>query len=304
MGMSVVIVDPETKEPCPKGVIGEIWAKGPSITQGYWNKPNETEETYNAFLAGTDNGPWMRSGDLGFIHDGQLYVSGRLKDLIIIRGSNFFPSDIEHSVENCHVALRKNASAAFSMDIDEQEKLIIIQEIERAYMRDFDADEIFESIRNAVFADHGIQPGVITLARMGSIKKTSSGKTQRFAMRAVWKKQEMEVLAEWKSKDKKENIASVIGFRPEFLREWMINWMSQTLELDPGKIDPDKPVSAYGLDSIKAVSLERDVNNQFGVEWPIESFLKENSINELVEEGIELLRRNDPNSNDLNSKYI
>ena len=98
------------------------------------------------------------------------------------------------------------------------------------------------------------------------------------------------MLAEWKAKDKKENIASVIGFRPEFLREWMINWMSQTLELDPGKIDPDKPVSAYGLDSIKAVSLERDVNKQFGIEWPIESFLKENTINELVEEGIELLR--------------
>jgi len=74
------------------------------------------------------------------------------------------------------------------------------------------------------------------------------------------------------------------------MREWMINWMAQKLELDPGKIDPDKPVSAYGLDSITAVSLERDVNKQFGVEWPIESFLKENSVNELVEEGIALLR--------------
>ena len=290
MGMSVAIIDPETKVPSPKGHIGEIWAKGPSVTQGYWNKPEDTKETFQACIVGTDDGPWMRTGDLGFIHEGQLYVSGRLKDLIIIRGANFFPNDIEHSVENAHEALRKNASAAFSMDIKDQEKLIIIQEIERAYMRDFDEDEIFESIRKAVFADHGIQPDIILLTKMGSIQKTSSGKTQRFAMRAIWKNKELDVLASWEKKEEKENIASAIGFRPEFLREWMINWMAQKLELDPGRIDPDKAVSAYGLDSITAVSLERDVNKQFGVEWPIESFLRDNSVNQLVEEGIELLR--------------
>ncbi len=296
LGMSVMIVRPETKLPCQQGEIGEIWAKGGSVAQGYWNKPEATKETFHAYIEGTDDGPWLRTGDLGFIHEGQLYVSGRLKDLIIIRGSNFSPNDIEHSVENCHEALRKNASAAFSMDIDDEEKLIIIQEIERAYMRNFDEDEIFENIRNAVFADHGIQPDIILLTRMGGIKKTSSGKTQRFAMRAVWKNKELDVLAEWEKKEEKENVASVLGFRPEFMREWMINWMAHTLELEPGKINPDKPVSAYGLDSIKAVSLERDVNKQFGVEWPIESFLRENSINDLIEEGIEMLRNETPNS--------
>ncbi len=232
----------------------------------------------------------MRTGDLGFIHEGQLYVSGRLKDLIIIRGSNFFPNDIEHSVENCHEALRKNASTAFSMEIENEEKLIIIQEIERACMRNFDADEVFESIRNAVFSDHGIQPDTILLTKMGSIKKTSSGKTQRFAMQAMFKDKELDTLASWEKKEDQESIASAIGFRPEFLREWMIEWLAKKLEIDPGKIDPDKPVSAYGLDSIAAVSLERDVNKQFGIEWPIENLLKDNSVNQLVEEGIVLLR--------------
>ena len=296
MGMSVMIVNPETRQASPVGEIGEIWAKGGSVAQGYWNKPEETKNTFHAYLEGTNDGPWLRTGDLGFIYDGQLYVSGRLKDLIIMRGSNFFPNDIEHSVENCHEALRKNASAAFSMDINDEEKLIIIQEVERAYMRDFDADEIFESIRNAVFADQGIQPDIILLTKMGSIKKTSSGKTQRFAMRTVWKNKELDVLASWEKKADKEYISSAIGFRPEFLREWMINWMAQKLELDPGKIDADKPISAYGLDSITAVSLERDVNKQFGIEWPIESFLKDNSVNRLVEEGIVLLRNKTPNS--------
>jgi len=290
VGMSVMIVNPETNVPAVKGEIGEIWAKGPSITQGYWNKEEESKETYQAYPEGYNEGPWMRTGDLGFIHEGQLYVSGRLKDLIIIRGANFSPNDIEYTVENCHKALRKNAGAAFSMDVDDQEKLIIIQELERSHMRDFNEDEIFESIRNAVFADHGIQPDIILLTKMGSIKKTSSGKTQRFAMRSVWKNNELDVLASWERPKEKQNSDSSIGFRPEFLREWMINWMAQQLELDPTKIDPDKPVSAYGLDSITAVSLERDVNKQFGVEWPIESFLKDNSVNDLVKEGVELLR--------------
>ncbi|MCK5338525.1 MAG: fatty acyl-AMP ligase, partial [Bacteroidales bacterium] len=237
LGMSVSIVNPETKITCPKGEIGEIWAKGPSITQGYWDNAEETEKTFKAYIEGTEDGPWLRTGDLGFIHEGQLYVSGRMKDLIIIRGSNFFPNDIEHSVENSHDALRQNASTAFSAEIEGEEKLIIIQEVERTHMHDFDEEEVFEAIRNAIFADHGIQPNMITLVRMGSIKKTSSGKTQRFAMRTVWANNELNILANWEMAPEKENVATAIGFRPEFLREWMINWMAQKLELDPGKID-------------------------------------------------------------------
>ena len=290
LGMSVSIVNPETKIICPKGEIGEIWAKGPSIAQGYWDNAEETEKTFKAYIEGTEDGPWLRTGDLGFIHKGQLYVSGRIKDLIIIRGSNFFPNDIEHSVENSHNALRQNSGTAFSAEIEGEEKLIIIQEVERTHMHDFNEEEVFEAIRNAIFADHGIQPNKIILVRMGSIKKTSSGKTQRFAMRTVWANNELNILASWEMAPEKENVATAIGFRPEFLREWMINWMAQKLELDPGKIDADKPISAYGLDSITAVSLERDVNKQFGIEWPIESFLKDNSVNRLVEEGILLLR--------------
>ncbi len=296
LGMSVSIVNPETKIICPKGEIGEIWAKGPSIAQGYWDNAEKTEKTFKAYIEGTEDGPWLRTGDLGFIHKGQLYVSGRIKDLIIIRGSNFFPNDIEHSVENSHNALRQNSGTAFSAEIEGEEKLIIIQEVERTHMHDFNEEEVFEAIRNAIFADHGIQPNKIILVRMGSIKKTSSGKTQRFAMRTVWANNEMNILASWEMAPEKENVATAIGFRPEFLREWMINWMAQKLELDPGKIDADKPISAYGLDSITAVSLERDVNKQFGIEWPIESFLKDNSVNRLVEEGIVLLRNKTPNS--------
>jgi len=290
MGMSVTIINPETRQPSPINEIGEIWVKGGSVAQGYWNKPEETRNTFQAYIEGTDNGPWLRTGDLGFIHEGQLYVSGRLKDLIIIRGSNFFPNDIEHSVENCHEAIRKDSSAVFSTDIDGEEKLILLAEIERTHIQTLAENEVFEAIRTAVFAEHGIQPFAINLLRTGSTFKTSSGKIQRFAMKKAWLNNDLNAVAAWEMKPDKGNLSPEIATRPEFLREWMINWMAQQLELDPGSIDPDKPVSAYGLDSITAVSLERDVNKQFGVEWPIESFLRDNSVNQLVEEGIGLLR--------------
>jgi acyl-CoA synthetase (AMP-forming)/AMP-acid ligase II/acyl carrier protein len=291
LGMGVLIVNPETSTPSPAGEIGEIWVKGPSVAKGYWKDKQSTEKTFNAFISGTEDGPYLRTGDLGFIHEGQLYVSGRMKDLIIIRGSNFYPNDIEHSAENSNPALRQNACAAFSTDIDGEEKLLIVMEVERTHMREMNEEQVFEDIREAVFAGHGIQPHAITLIRTGSILKTSSGKIQRFALRKAWLRQELNEVASWVMKPEKEKADSLIGYRPEFLREWMINWMAHKLEIDPGSIDPDKPVSSYGLDSITAVSLERDVNAQFGVEWPLESFLKENSINQLVREGMDILRR-------------
>jgi acyl carrier protein len=290
LGMSICIVNPQSCKPTPTNEIGEIWIKGPSVTKGYWNNDAGTEKTYRAFISGTKDGPWMRSGDLGFIHKGQLYVSGRLKELIILRGSNFFPNDLEYSIEHCHEAVRNNASAAFSSEIKNEEKLILLAEIERTHMRELNENEVFEAIRKTLFEEHGVQAHAIVLMRTGSTLKTSSGKTQRFAMKRAWLNSELNVLASWEMKTAKENGLIKEDYPPEKLHEWMINWMALTLELDPENIDPNKPVSAYGLDSISAVSLEHDVNKQFGVEWPIESFLKDNSVNQLVEEGILLLR--------------
>jgi len=197
IGESVAIVHPENHRILPYGEIGEIWTRGGSVTQGYWNKPEETESVFKAKIDTDPEGEWLRTGDLGFIHEGQLYISGRLKDLVIIRGINYFPNDIEHSVEKCHPALRQNANAAFSIDIEDGEKLVVIQEVERSHMRDFDEHEIIENIQQAIFADHNIQADVILLTRFGSIKKTSSGKTQRFAMRNAYLNDELDVLACW-----------------------------------------------------------------------------------------------------------
>ncbi len=178
----IIIVDPETLARCLPDHVGEIWVAGPSIAQGYWNRPVETAESFKAYLVSTGEGPFLRTGDLGFMKDGELFITGRLKDLIIIRGINHYPQDIELTVEHSHPALGPNAGAAFSVEISGQERLVIVQEVKRQY-RNMNVDEVVEGIRQGVAEDHGVEVYAVVLIKPGSIPKTSSGKIQRDACR-------------------------------------------------------------------------------------------------------------------------
>ncbi|MDZ7967991.1 MAG: fatty acyl-AMP ligase [Nostoc sp. DedSLP03] len=131
----IAIANPESLTPCSNGEVGEIWVAGSSVAGGYWNKPQETQQTFNTQLRDTKEGLFLRTGDLGFLLDGELFITGRLKDIIIIRGQNHYPQDIEFTVENNHPALRPNCGAAFSVEIEGVEQLVIIQEVERTYLR-------------------------------------------------------------------------------------------------------------------------------------------------------------------------
>jgi acyl-CoA synthetase (AMP-forming)/AMP-acid ligase II len=202
VGTKVAIVDPETFAVCEEDRIGEIWTSGPSVAQGYWNKPDETQITFKAFLSDTGEGPFLRTGDLGFIHDGNLYISGRIKDLIIIRGLNHYPQDIERTVESSHEALSPGAGAAFSVDIQEKESLVVIQEVKRTFLRDLTVDKIFEAIRENIMEVHLLQVYSIVLLKPGSIPKTSSGKTQRYACRKDYLEGKLEVVAKWQMQTK------------------------------------------------------------------------------------------------------
>ena len=132
----IVIVHPESSTACAHDEIGEIWVSGPSVTQGYWNQPEETERTFHAYLADTGEGPFLRTGDLGFLRDGELFVTGRLKDLIIIGGRNLYPHDIELTVEQSHAAVRPGCCVAFSVDVADEERLIIAAEVEPPLPKD------------------------------------------------------------------------------------------------------------------------------------------------------------------------
>ncbi|MGB3193277.1 MAG: fatty acyl-AMP ligase [Limnoraphis sp.] len=178
-GMKVVIVHPETLTRCAADEVGEIWISGLSIAQGYWNKPQETKETFEVYLQDTGEGPFLRTGDLGFLKEGQLFVTGRLKDIIIIRGCNHYPQDIEFTVEQSHSALRKNSGAAFGIEVDSEEKLVVVQEVERSALPDLNLEEVIGDIRSSLMAQHELQVYAITLIKSGSIPKTSSGKIMR-----------------------------------------------------------------------------------------------------------------------------
>jgi|688.fasta_scaffold73197_5 acyl-CoA synthetase (AMP-forming)/AMP-acid ligase II len=198
LDQKIVIVDPESLTLCPAGQIGEIWVSGSSIAQGYWNRTIETEQTFYAYLADTNEGPFLRTGDLGFLQNGELFVTGRLKDLIIISGRNHYPQDIEQTVEQCHSSLRLGHGAAFSLNIFGQEKLVIAQEVERQnYVRKLNADEVIKAILRAVSEEHDIQVYAVLLLKPGSIPKTSSGKIQRSACRAGFLDGSLDVVTDW-----------------------------------------------------------------------------------------------------------
>ncbi len=178
-GHEIVIVDPEKQTPCKSDTLGEIWVAGPSVAQGYWNRPVESEQTFRARLADKSDGPFLRTGDLGFIQAGQLFVTGRLKDLIIIRGLNHYPEDIERTVERSHEALRTGGGAAFGVEVEGEERLVVVQEVERRYIKKLDAEEVIGAIRQIVSREHGVQAYAVALLKTCSLPKTTSGKIQR-----------------------------------------------------------------------------------------------------------------------------
>jgi acyl-CoA synthetase (AMP-forming)/AMP-acid ligase II len=197
----IVIAHPESLTACAPDEVGEIWLSSLSVAQGYWNRPEETELTFHAYLADTGEGPFLRTGDFGFLRDGELFVTGRLKDLIIIGGRNLYPHDIELTVEQSHAAVRVGGCVAFSVDIADEERLIVAAEIERHYQperhqlrgesRDYsngshpngrppaDLDAMVRDIRRAVAEEHDVRVHAVVLLRAGGIPKTPSGKVQR-----------------------------------------------------------------------------------------------------------------------------
>ncbi len=197
LDQKIVIVDPESLTVCPADKVGEIWVSGPSVAQGYWNRTEETIQAFHAYLADTGDGPFLRTGDLGFLQDEELFVTGRLKDVIIIRGQNHYPQDIELTVERSHLALRPDCGAAFAVEVKGEERLVVVQEVERSYLRKLDVNEVVGNINQAVTAQHDLQVYATVLVKTGSIPKTSSGKIQRRACRSGFLSGSLHVMEDW-----------------------------------------------------------------------------------------------------------
>jgi acyl-CoA synthetase (AMP-forming)/AMP-acid ligase II len=244
-GSRLAIAEPETGRELPEGAAGEIWLAGDSVARGYWGRPEATAATFAARLvpaaggAGPTEG-WLRTGDLGFVAGGELYVNGRLKDLIVMRGRNFHPHDLERLVDESHPALRPGYAAAFSVEAGGAERLVLVAEVRRDRRRGLDAAEVIGRVRAAVRAEHAVDPAAVVLLRPGGLPKTSSGKTQRATARAAFLAGGLDALGEWRSKAAEvapsPPPASHLGGVAE-IESWLAGELAARLELPAGTID-------------------------------------------------------------------
>ncbi len=287
-GQKIYIYHPETLSECLPNEIGEICVTGPNVTKGYWNQPEETARAFQSHLSHGLAEPLLRTGDLGVLLDGNLFVTGRLKDLIIIRGRNHYPQDIERTVEQSHSALRLGGGAAFVVEVDGEEALVAVQELN--VRRHFDSDEIIQAIKQAVVEEHELQVHAVVLLKTGSIPKTSSGKIQRQACREKFLSKSLDSVIEWQMVAAQESEGEASGTELnlesiESIQTWLRAEVAAKLGVHASVIDVDRPISQYALDSLAAIELTHRIEAGLGVILPMASLLQDSTIAEIAAQG-------------------
>lgn len=285
------IVHPESRVELSEGHIGEIWFQGPSVAQGYWGMDQETKETFQARIV--DQGPntFLRTGDLGFLHEGRLYVTGRIKDLIIIRGRNYYPQDLELTAYLAHAALRPN-SAAFSLSQDQHEdQLVLVQEVNRQSMADLQPDKVIAAIRQAISEQHQVTAHTVVLVRPGNVPKTSSGKVQRRHCRELFLHDQLQVIHASNHGSNEEPTAEPVLSRETLLAsphrlalllDWLTTTASSVLKIPKKQITAETPLTSLGLDSMMAIELEHRLASDLGLAMPMADILNGHSLQQLA----------------------
>ncbi|WP_018015936.1 non-ribosomal peptide synthetase [Teredinibacter turnerae] len=285
----IKIVDPDSMEEKNVDEVGEIWLQGRSIANGYWNKPQETRKVFNAYTVGTSNKPFLRTGDLGFLDsDNRLYITGRLKELVIIHGRNYYPQDIEYTIQGID-AFRAAGGAAFAID-EGGEKLVVVQELKRTALRDFDGDKVFQEARKRISAEHDIKLHALILIKPATLPKTSSGKIQRKKVHQLFVDNLLDIVVSKTWNDDTGNKSEIVHFPSDEywccldetelnsqLEDWFEKTVTCILRLSKNRVDLDSNLTGLGLESIAAVRL----HNEFGI--PLEHVLADPTLFQLRE---------------------
>ncbi|MEY3204256.1 MAG: hypothetical protein RLZZ21_587 [Planctomycetota bacterium] len=303
-GQDVLIVDPQTCEALPPGRVGEIWVSGPSVAQGYWNRPEDSTATFGAMLSQPEPavpgqqvskwrpnpGPYLRTGDLGFFDNGELFVTGRLKDLIIIRGRNHYPQDIEHAVELASPLVRAGSVAAFAVDVEGRERVVVTAELERGRREPAEIAAAFEVIRSRLALDHEVAVEAIVLVRPNSIPKTSSGKIQRHACKRQFLDGTLEVVEQHVGWLAAAAPAAAAAAAPRLARQRPVGETSRAHRPDrelpqeivqtvfehvrqiakerAGSLSLDTNIVELGLDSLERMEIVASLEEAFGGRFP------------------------------------
>jgi amino acid adenylation domain-containing protein len=290
--LSIAIVDPDSGAPSPPGAVGEILVAGGSVARGYWNRPEETAGTFDAALP-DGRGSWLRTGDLGVLDNGELFVAGRLKDLIILRGRNHYPQDLETTAELSHPALQPGSTAAFAVQVEGEEQLALV--VERLPRSKDGLESVAPAVRRAVAEEHEVQVYAVALVPPGTVLKTSSGKVRRRACRDLFLAGRLATLGVslageeeapgWTGEAPRgeELLALEEAGRRSMLAAYLRQEASRVLKADPARLSAQQPLTSLGLDSLAAVELEQRIADGLGVELPASGLLEGSSLDDLME---------------------
>ncbi|MFB4309626.1 amino acid adenylation domain-containing protein [Actinomadura sp. GTD37] len=257
----MLVVDPDSGRPLPPDEVGELWVAGPTVGLGYWRRPEETRRAFGAEAEGHPGRAFLRTGDLGFRHGGELYVTGRIKDLMIVRGRNHDPADLEQTAEAAHPLLQPGRGAAFAVDDGGGERVVLVHEVRRKF-KPADTPAVADAVREAVAAEHGLAPHEIVLVKLGSIPRTSSGKVRRTECRTRWLAGDLASVAPAPS-----------GAAPAPMAGEVAALIAAALETEPAALIADVPLVSQGLDSLRATRLIADLEEARGVSVPIARLL-------------------------------
>ena len=279
---TVVIVDPATMMACAPGRVGEVWVHGPSVAHGYWNRPEETALAFDARIAGSET-RYLRTGDLGFIAQGELYITGRSKEMLIFSGRNIYPQDIEATIEALDPAFRANGCAAFALEVDGVSQLGIVQEIESR--KQADVDSLLKKVRLALADEHGImQIAAVALVKAGHLPRTSSGKIQRVLCKDMLNANQFAILWEWRSvaADAAGGAPAAEHVEPRSATERQLaaSWR-ELFGVD--RIGIHANFFDLGGDSMLAVRLISRLRESFGVDLPASKLFDAPTVAQLAE---------------------
>ena len=289
-GSQVIIVEPESGVECAAGQVGEIWVSSPSVALGYWRRAEATNEAFHARVSGRPVEHFLRTGDLGFLSGEQVVITGRLKDLIILNGRNIYPQDLEAAVEACHPMARNGGCVAFSVEVDEVERLIIVLEVDR--QQDLRAEEVATAVRVSLVERFEVPVWGVVLARHGTIPKTSSGKVQRQACRKAYLEQSLAVLSmqmlaaeeavtgSGPSAESSRKVHDLLKTSGE-LEDYVKRVFAEQSGLPVSKIEAGMPLANIGLDSLGTSLVKNRLEQEFGVDLSFGQLFGQGTVRDL-----------------------